>query len=84
MFFGTELKVSTRFTPEQTCGKPWKTAEMSQTGAVCDRGALPVSNRGQEDLAAGGTEDQIHLFLLLPSSRFWLPQCERSECRRLV
>ncbi len=26
MFFGTELKVSIRFTAEQTCGKPWKTA----------------------------------------------------------
>ena len=28
MFFGTELKVSTRLTAEQTCGNPWKTTEM--------------------------------------------------------
>jgi hypothetical protein len=46
MFFGTELKVSTRLTAEQTCGNPWKPPRWNRLGH-CDRSPLPASANGK-------------------------------------
>jgi len=84
MFFGTELKVSTRLTAEQTCGNPWKTTEMEPIEQLREGCVQGLKRVGMKALAVEGTEDRYIFFCPAFVSASGHRIARDRECRGLI